>query len=67
MNTKARLKKLEKESSRYKKDVSHVGIIYKDGFVDPKSEENYQAYLKSGSKVPFIWIRFRRPHPPAST
>lgn len=51
MNTKARLKKLEKETSRYTKTVKHVGLKG-----DPQSQLDYEEYLRSGSGKPFIWL-----------
>lgn len=51
MNTKARLKKLEKDTSLYRKTVKHIGV---EG--DPQSQLDYKEYLRSGSGKPFIWL-----------
>lgn len=51
MNVKARLKKLEKETSRCRKIVKHLGFVG-----DPQSQLDYEEYLRSGSTKPFIWF-----------
>ena len=61
MSIKTRVNKLEQEVSRHKKVILCIGIIYKDGKVDPASEQNYQEYLQSGTEGPFIWINFIKP------
>ena len=51
MNTKARLKKIEKKASQYRKTVKHIGLKG-----DPQSQLDYEEYLSSGSMKPFIWF-----------
>lgn len=60
MSIKKRVNKLEQEVSRHKKVILCVGIIYKDGAIDPGSEQNSQEYLQADIEGPFIWIKFMR-------
>jgi len=60
MSIATRVNKLEQEVSKHKKVILCVGIIYKDGTVDPESEQSYGQHLRTDIEGAFIWIKFMR-------
>ena len=56
MNTKARLKKLERALFRDSGNITCVGFMDENDNPDPQSAIDYEKYLRSGARKPFIWF-----------